>query len=105
MQVFLRRLGIGRQKQQIAVPLILPGELPVHRPGQDRKFQNTPVRVQTQHPDPLRPGKGLCHGAPDEPQADNAYGHAFIASSSFRIRPLSSVNCSGVRDWAPSHRA
>ena len=49
-------------------------------------------------------GVGTRQTAADEPQPDDTDLHLRTSRIS-RTRWLSSWNCSGVRDWAPSHRA
>ena len=98
--------GLGRdgQQQQVAGFDGFGIQQAVDGPAHPGEIQHDPVPVVAED-GPARLGVGLGHGAADEAQAHNADGAHSAASRTARAFRATSANCSGVRDWAPSHQA
>ena len=103
--VLHHRFWVGGQQKQIQALEFLVGEFPVDGLGDLGELHDGVVRVPAQDGHGLVPLKGFGQRASDEAQADDTNGHSFIASRMRRMRPAVCLNSSGVRDWAPSHRA
>ena len=99
------RLGIGGQQEEIQLLHPLVGELPVDGVGDLGEFGDGFVRVPAVDGDGPVPAEGLGQGTADEPQSDDADLHSAIASRILKMRRAARAKASGVRDWAPSHRA